>query len=482
VTISAAATQNMNCSEGICSPTAANAVLNTADLETMLASGSLQVTTTGSGIQADDISVAGILSWSNANSLALDAFESITVQKRISVTGPGGLSLTTNDGGSGGLLLFEKKGRATFADLASPLTINGVSFALENSIKTMASAIAANPSGAYALADSYSAAKDGSYARSPIPTTLIGTVQGLGNTISNLTIEVKENRKNNRFDLGLIQDIGAGGTVASINLTNANLFARSDVGQVGVLTGNNGGTLFDDRVSGSERAVRAAAGGLAGYNASGGTILRSSADVDILFSAGGGGLVAGNFGAITESNASGLVRSKTGVTGAIAGGLVGDNEGDISESYATGAAIGYAAGGLVGLNETNGNNIGSIDNSYSRGRVKGAQVGGLVSADHVENPVLQNSYSTGPVQSFEGNNEAGGFACGVGEVSDGYWDTTTSGTTNGVCGGNEPDIVGLTTEQLQSGLPAGFDSSIWTENPKINDGLPYLINNPPERR
>ena len=42
-----------------------------------------------------------------------------------------------------------------------------------------------------------------------------------------------------------------------------------------------------------------------------------------------------------------------------------------------------------------------------------------------------------------------------------------------------PGITGLTTAQLQSGLPAGFDPSIWAESPNINGGLPYLITNPP---
>jgi hypothetical protein len=44
------------------------------------------------------------------------------------------------------------------------------------------------------------------------------------------------------------------------------------------------------------------------------------------------------------------------------------------------------------------------------------------------------------------------------------------GNTSGVSG-----ITGLTTTQFQSGLPSGFDSSIWAESASINEGLPYLI-------
>src|ERR1700733_10116591 len=49
VTISTAATSNMSCVSGVCSPTAKDAVLNVSDLTTMLASGNVTVNTaTGS--------------------------------------------------------------------------------------------------------------------------------------------------------------------------------------------------------------------------------------------------------------------------------------------------------------------------------------------------------------------------------------------------------------------------------------------------
>ena len=80
--------------------------------------------------------------------------------------------------------------------------------------------------------------------------------------------------------------------------------------------------------------------------------------------------------------------------------------------------------------------------------------------------------SGGPLGGFIGDDIDGDF-------SDCYWDTTTSGTDNGTGEGNVSGITGLTTEQLQSGLPAGFDPTIWAQNPKINHGFPYLITNPP---
>jgi len=122
-------------------------------------------------------------------------------------------------------------------------------------------------------------------------------------------------------------------------------------------------------------------------------------------------------------------------------------------------------------------NAGAITNSYATGAVNGANSGGLIYANNDYS--VTDSYSTGLVRP-----EAGGFVCdGSFNLSDDYWDTTTSGTTYGVCNdGNVSGVTGLTTLQLQSGLPAGFDPSIWAEDKKINNGLPYLINNPPEKK
>src|ERR1700733_12994933 len=56
VGISTAQTQYMSCAKGICAPTAGNAVLNAGDLESYLAAGNLEITTTGSrGVQANNI-------------------------------------------------------------------------------------------------------------------------------------------------------------------------------------------------------------------------------------------------------------------------------------------------------------------------------------------------------------------------------------------------------------------------------------------
>src|SRR5580692_3370670 len=145
VTISSDATQNMNCLSGICEPTAANAVLNTGDLDNMLAAGNVTVTTAGTGVEAKNIHVDAAVAWSSASVLTLEAFGSLTIDRPISAEALAGLTLTTNKGGTGGTVLFDKKGRVTFGDPSSNLTINTITYKLVTDLKTLASDIALKP-------------------------------------------------------------------------------------------------------------------------------------------------------------------------------------------------------------------------------------------------------------------------------------------------------------------------------------------------
>lgn len=86
VMISTAATMNMKCGNGVCAPTATNAVLDVGDLETMLASGNVKVTTTGS-FEARDIVVAAQIGWSSTSTLALGAYRSIEIRRAVSIQG-----------------------------------------------------------------------------------------------------------------------------------------------------------------------------------------------------------------------------------------------------------------------------------------------------------------------------------------------------------------------------------------------------------
>lgn len=536
VVISAEPTQNMSCSGGVCAPTAAKAVLNADDLENLLATGNVEVTTTGSGVQAKDIEVKTQVGWSNTSAVALDAWNSIAVDQPVSVAGAAALSLTTGDGGRKGRLSFGKKGSIGFANLSSSLTINGAAYTLVGSIQSLAAAIANNPSGSYALAASYDASQDGTYASSPIPTTFTGNLEGLGNAFENLTIDDPTESPT----VGFFTTLGAGGSISDLGLTHLSLTATEATeyvfGYVGGFAAYSYGTFRGDFESGRITTSWTYVGGFAAENQGSIEFVHSDAGIKAENSSAGGIVAFEESGSISDSYTTGNISS----TNDYSGGLVGENGGPITRSHATGNIRGNTAGGLVGLNLAeitdcyatgsvrapegvvgglvggNFEGYGVISRSYATGPVSASDnsyAGGLVGNNN-PNTIIENSYSTGAV-AVGSNGAAGGFAgyndgtmeysystgapsAGTGSYLGGYvgedvsasgslladyWDTDLSGITNLSQGAgniaNDPGITGLTTEQFQAGLPTGFDPKIWTENANIDDGLPYLIANPP---
>ena len=457
VAISTRPTQNMTCSGGVCTPTAKKAVLNVGDLANMLASGDATVQ---SGSIAQDIEIDAALSWTSTHRLTLDSYHSITFNKPVVVAGNGAMTITT---GNGGDFRFVGKGHVELWDLGSSLIINGDSYRLEDKLSRLARDVHHGPSGKYALAKSINV-KNRLYFEAPIP-GLTGTLEGLGNRISNLTI----NADANQADIGLIGSLAlVGSTVRDIELTNV-FVAGSGLGQsVGTLVGLNEGTIANCHATGSVTASNASpTGGLVGFNLAS-TIRNSFANVAVSTTGNGavGGLVGqtegfhGDSGRVEESYATGSV---SGGDGATVGGLVGESLGGvISDSYAMGSATGGAnafVGGLVGTNIDNGDGQSPavIDTTYSTGMVSGgsaAMVGGLIGQDAADS-----------------------------QITNSYWDMTTSGISDPHQGaGNiadDPGITGLTTEQFKSGLPAGFSPAIWKEKANINNGYPYLMDLPP---
>ncbi|MGD0191521.1 MAG: GLUG motif-containing protein [Rhizomicrobium sp.] len=470
VTISSTATQNMSCSGGVCSPTAASAVLNVSDLTTMLASGGVTVNT-GSGSlasQVNDIIVAAGFTWSSSSSLTLDAYRSVTVNQPIADSGSGAVSLITNDGGTSGTLSFISGGSLSFASISNNLSIDGQVYTLENSIETLAKAIDRNASGYYALSSNYNASGDGTYMKAPIEKSFAGTFNGLGNTISHLSLRGKLSERRT-LNLGLFAYVAQSGSVNSLAIADAKVVAASHgTPNVGVAVAVNYGAVFNVSAAGTLTASVASdslatIGGLVGFSP--GTIANSSASVAVSVSA--------------KSKSNGQV---------IMGGLVGTNSGTLENSFATGVSSANGAempatvGGLVGFND------GALKNCYATGNTTaqagdGGLNGGLIGVD---GSTVSSSYSTG-APTGENHVYVGGF---VGDddstngFSNDYWDTTTSGITNLSQGAgniaNDPGITGEPTPQLQAGLPSGFDPTVWAESPSINNGLPYLIANPPQ--
>jgi hypothetical protein len=178
VTISSGPTKNISCAGDVCAPTAVDAVLNAGDLETMLASGNLTITTTGSSVQAKDIRVDASVAWANSAALTFDAYRAITVDRTVSVTGAGGLSIVTNDGGRNGELSFGSKGHVTFGfNGGSPgtLSIDGASYTLVFTVIGLIATVAENPSGHLALAGNYDASGDATYRAAIVQTPFTGS-------------------------------------------------------------------------------------------------------------------------------------------------------------------------------------------------------------------------------------------------------------------------------------------------------------------
>jgi len=225
-------------------------------------------------------------------------------------------------------------------------------------------------------------------------------------------------------------------------------------------------------------------GGLVGQSGvvSDGQLVRSHADIAIQapVAVAAGGLVGASSFHTLLSYATGSVQ--VGDNGSAGGliGKIGTAQVSVLQSYSTGNIKGGAnsdIGGLVGSVQGNS----QIGNSYSTGAVRGgstAIVGGFVG--EAGDSDIETSYSMG----YVAGKESGGFlGDAVGEtIFWNYWDTDTSGKPRrkGCDDGHCPHgIKGLTTEEFQSGLPQGFDPSIWAEKKSINGGFPYLFANPP---
>jgi hypothetical protein len=425
VTIGTVPTRNISCVANVCTPTEEGAYLNADDLQAMLATGSVTVKSLEI---SKNIVVNAPLTWTSGVTLTLDSYESLTLKKALSVTGTGGLTMLTNDGGTKGVLSIGGYGHVTFASLASPLTINGKAYTLVNSIPSLAHQINANSNGLYALANDYGAKADGVYANSPVTASFSGTFDGLGNSVTGLEIMALKERS-----VGLFSTVN-GGAIRHIKLIRIKIRDKDEMNSVGSVIGRaSQADLFEVSVSGVVQGSRLSAiGGLVGY---------------------------AELTAVDNCHANVEV---SGGNKSFVGGLVGYGDVAISNSYAMGSVSvapltgppsrhrGYA-GGLMGEVD------GSVDAAYSTASV-GDPTGNVV----------------GGVFGLEGADVAS---------TNNYWDTTTSGITNPGQGAglpaNAPGITGLTTAQLRAGLPAGFDPTVWGQDPAINGGLPYLLDDPP---
>jgi filamentous hemagglutinin family protein len=268
---------------------------------------------------------------------------------------------------------------------------------------------------------------------------------------------------------------------------NGMLSVAPDTTIVGGLVAENAGVVDASHESGDITGGAHNIGGLVGLNFAGDKIENSyttgsvSASLDTVAGMDSdyiGGLVGENKGTILKSYATGAVSGND-----VVGGLVGVNDSGavITKSYATGTATATANPAVVGDGTVEGGLVGSawgtLSYVYATGNVSGYDdVGGLIGSA-VSGLTVNQAYSTGTVSASSSTPVALGASIGRNNgatLTDVYWDSTNNPTITGVGNGTD-NTSPLTTAQLMSGLPTGFNALVWGSNPSINNGLPYLL-------
>ena len=331
---------------------AASTISSTLNAGTDVTEQTTANTASGSGNQSaglGDINVNAAITWSTTANLTLTAFHSINVNAPITVSGGGDLVLTTNNNvggassGDGTLSFVTGSGSTRFtggSGAGASLTINGSAYTLIYDTGATATGLQSlnGSAGNFALAIPLDGLSLGTLTTSLIP-TFGGTFNGLGNTLSNVTIN----------DPAPVVGTGVFGVMTGGSIT--------DFG------------VINARVSGSEGVSN-----LVGLVAGTVTLSRDYAAGTVTSGLNAGGLVGEVQGTltITQSFASGTASAGR------AGGLVGSvrlGSADISQSYATVTVGGANYGGVLG--QLTGGTA-TLDQVYATGVVPGGGPAGLV--------------------------------------------------------------------------------------------------------
>ncbi|WP_020175956.1 filamentous hemagglutinin N-terminal domain-containing protein [Methyloferula stellata] len=350
----------------------------------------------------------------------------------------------------------------TLSGANASLAINNHAYTLIHNAADLANINSATPdangysngAGYYALAQSIDLT-GASYVNAPVA-TLSGTFDGLGNTISNLTIQSTATVNSAAVgNLGLIGVSTQGSVIRDIGVLNVNISSSAIVnfgnGPVTVM-GNNLGALVGSNLANVSNAW--SSGTISG-NSSGGLI-------------GQNAVYPYSYNPNPPYNTISNVYSDATVTGNAVGGLIGSGGTfNLSNAHATGTI--YTAGqggGLIGsainvniYNSYATGNVGPASNGGNPGSNLGGLVGQLFSDQSVSTSngvVIENSFATGAVTGF---GSLGGL---VGNISGSGGNVTLDNTyhaigavtgvnVNGTNGSNIGGLVGLADASGGSG-------------------------------
>lgn len=234
-------------------------------------------------------------------------------------------------------------------------------------------------------------------------TKFTGSFDGLGHTVTGLTINRPDWLNPAHSYQGLFGYAGVGSTLRNVGLLNSSIYGAN---AVGALAGRSDGAISNSYADG---------------------------------------------GSVTTSvhNGGGLV----GVLGdGVAGhGSIGNSYANVSVSGANGGgASSSSIGGLVGRTDLGS----SIGNSYATGSVHGGTyVGGLVGQNKAD---IDTSYASGAVTA---TNSRGGFIGDQlgGVITNSYWDSTTTGVGTGTRLGDIAGVTDVAAAPYAQASYAGFD-------------------------
>ena len=429
--------------------TALSSDLGTTDVEVQSSGGG----SSGSG----NVNVNDTVSWSANNVLTLTASNDVNINANVTATGnTAGLVINPNTANgvdpASGMGVFNLNGASVTLSGTNPsLAIAGATYTVINDLGAPGSTTSADLQGMNGgLATNYALGSDidatatsawnagtGFTPIGSLATPFTGTFDGLGHTVSSLTINLTTP------DVGLFGVTGSGAVIRNVGLVGGSV---TGLAGTGALVGNNGpGTSISNSYATASVSGAAGTGGLVGSNTTG-AISNSYATGNVVGAAGTGGLVGSSTtGAISTSYATGDVSGAAGT-----GGLVGSNtSGSIGTSFATGSVSGAAGtGGLIG-----GNTSGAISSSYATGNVDGgtgAGVGGLIGSN--TSGTVMNSYAAGGVSGTGASRGALIGSSNANVVSNSFWDKTTSIVQISAGGG-----LGMTTADMQT--QANFTSA-----------------------
>lgn len=449
-------------------------------LSSNLGSGNVTIqSTSGANGTAGNVNVNDAVSWGTDNTLTLNAQNNININADITATGASGrvvlLYGQSSAGGAGSSYAIGNGAAINLQAGNNFSTRSGTAGTLVNYtvITSLGAAGSATGTdlqgmtltGRYALGANIDASATSGWNSgagfAPIgssSTTFTGNFDGLGHTISGLTI----NRPSTTY-VGLFGR--SSGDIRNLGLVGGSVTSS---GHAGALAGFVvGGSITNSYASTNVTSTGGSpVGGLVGTNQA--TISYSHAKGTVTGVYMAGGLVGWNQGTISNSYATGAVNVTSNL--GRAGGLVGSmlNSGTITNSFATGnaTASGSSVGGLLGYWDTASPGT-FISNSYATGSVNGTSgIGGLVGTKSASaNGTIENSYATG---SVSGTSNLGGlvglWSAGT-AINNSFWDTTTTGQASSSGGG-----LGMSTAQMQQ--QANFTSAT-AANGNVNPGWDF---------